>query len=170
MSGPPGVDPPESAEFPPVGGSQPAPSEPGYFVRAKASGYMPDAEERQNALFAHLLGAIADLLCCGVLGAPMPLLVLLMTKRRTAFELFHIYHSVLFQLVLLGFLLASWGIAAVLPALGVILSFVLYWISGLAVFAALVYAIVVGLGANRGLWRGYVWIDKWVAKLPRILT
>lgn len=88
-----GFDQPEFTEKPATDASDASSNPPteGYFARAKASGYLPDGEERRHALLAHLFPAMGAVVCCGMFGPVLPLMVLWFTKRRTPFEMFHMH-------------------------------------------------------------------------------
>ncbi|MCB9667671.1 MAG: DUF4870 domain-containing protein [Myxococcales bacterium] len=139
----------------------------GYFAQAMAIHPPPDALERRNALLAHLLGAIGMLVSCGLLGPVLPLLVLVLSKRRTPFEMFHLQQSVLFQLCPWAVALLFGVLSIAGPTLGFVFFGILLILLGLVEALALVYAIVMGLSAQRGQWSSYACVGKYVMQRQR---
>ncbi|QQR89714.1 MAG: DUF4870 domain-containing protein [Myxococcales bacterium] len=143
----------------------------GYFAGAKAGGQLPGPEQCQNAFFAHFLAAIANVVCCGfVLPIGAPLLVLLFSKQKTAFELFHIHQSVIFQGALFVIQVALQIWIMVLSIAGVSLASLLNVLHVLPVLIAVVYAIIVGMAARRGEWSEYFFIGEKVLKMKPFIS
>jgi uncharacterized Tic20 family protein len=127
---------------------------PGWFGRAAAAGHVPTDREREHAFYAHVAAAaLAFLSCSLVFPILAPVAVYALVKDKTPFVLFHIHQSLIFQ--------AACSAAQILiTATGTLSSFfcvgwALYLLGLVPWLAGSIYALVVGLWARNGEWRGY---------------
>jgi len=123
------------------------------------SGYQPDQEELTQAFNAHLFGGLAAFIFCGlVFPIAAPLIVFATAKEKRPFMLYHVNQSLIFQ----G---AFFAINAGIATVGGILTFLCigYFILLLLPITwliAVIYPLVVGMGAKRGEWTEYPFIGQ----------
>ena len=110
-------------------------------------------------MWAHLAGAILDLLCIVALLAPVPALIIYLTnKEKSRFVAFHALQALVFQLVVMVINFLLW-----IPGmLG--LFFLTLPLGFLINIAAFIYALVIALKAKDGHWAEYVVIGDFVRK------
>ncbi len=124
------------------------------FADHASSGYTPDEDECFHALLVHLIPAIANVLFLGILIPVIsPLTILLVTKERRPFLLFHLSQSIAFQALLFGANI----VLVVLVSLVTILTWGrgadLYFLSFVFPFLGVIFGLRVGLVASSGEWR-----------------
>lgn len=153
--------PPEPPETPTGEGSPPAgppsgqpPSGPPPQEPARQAESASDSE-RSAAMWAHVGGAIITILCvCAPLAFVPPLILFLTNKDKSRFASFHALQA----LFLFG---ATSAINLVLGMAGLIgLFFVTIPIATIINLGAGVYAVVIGMQANKGEWAEYVMIGE----------
>lgn len=158
--GSPSDAPPSGSLVPTAASPDPQPLEapgPGWFGRAAAAGHVPTDREREHAFYAHAAAALLAFLSCSLVFPILaPVAVYALVKDRTPFVLFHVHQSLIFQ--------AACSAAQILiTATGTLSSFfcvgwALYLLGLVPWLAGSVYALVVGLWARKGEWRGYALI------------
>lgn len=150
-----GGQPPQQQAWPPQQAPQPGGGDTP-FASAKASGYVPSDEEKQQAFYAHLFGALGTLVLCGTgLHLVGPLVPMFMAKQRTPFLMYHVNQAFWFQVGL-------FALNAVLAIIFTILAMVtcgigsfLFILNGIPVLVAIGYPVLVGMKAKEGEWSEY---------------
>ena len=119
------------------------------FASAKAAGYVPTDEEKQQAFYAHLFGALGTLVLCGTgLHLVGPLVPMFMAKQRTPFLMYHVNQAFWFQVGL-------FALNAILAIIFTVLAMVtcgigsfLFILNGIPVLIAIGYPFLVGMKAK----------------------
>ncbi len=158
---------PQGEGYPPGQPQQPMAGQAGPppFAAAKATGYPPNDNDKEAAFYAHLFGALANVLFCG-LAVPVvaPLIALAIKKERGPFALYHINQAMVFQ----GVLFAANVVLAIVISIVALFTCgiggVLFVLNGIPPLIGLVYGIVVALSAKEGQWSEYAVIG------PKVLN
>ncbi len=137
-----------------------APS-PNPFMQAKNAGYAPDEHEREFASLAHILGALGALLSLGFFPTFVPpLLILIITKRRGPFLLFHLNQTVYYQAAAYAIYIGVFLLITLVVSLTYGIAVFLYVLCGIALMFNIAYPLIIGVGASKGEWREYEWFGE----------
>lgn len=135
---------------------------------AAARGYLADAEEKHYAFVAHLLGALTNACTAGLLlPALAPLTVLLVTRRRTPFILFHINQAFVFQAVMFTFNLALAVVFALIAVITCGVGKFLFVFNLVPPTVALIYGVVVAFEVRGGAWCEYAIVGDRVLQMKK---
>ncbi len=129
----------------------------------------PNAEERNWALAAHLLGAAGVLFSAATLSWLGPLVVYVMKRDQSRFVAFHALQSLFFQLAWMVILAVGWGITVML--MFVVVGFLLIIPMVIVSFAPLIWPIIAAVKASNGEWYEYPLAGEWarnVLKMPAV--